>query len=29
VSDPERYFSYRRDGAGIGQMLAFVGFGRA
>ncbi len=22
---PERYFSYRRDGAGIGQMLAFVG----
>lgn len=23
---PERYFSYRRDGAGIGQMLAFVGF---
>lgn len=26
VSDPERYFSYRRDGAGIGQMLAFVGF---
>jgi YfiH family protein len=29
VSDPERYFSYRRDGAGIGQMLAFVGFRRA
>jgi len=28
VSDPERYFSYRRDGAGIGQMLAFVGFRR-
>lgn len=25
---PEQYFSYRRDGAGIGQMLAFVGFGR-
>lgn len=25
-SHPERYFSYRRDGAGIGQMLAFVGF---
>lgn len=25
-SDPARYFSYRRDGAGIGQMLAFVGF---
>lgn len=25
-SDPRRYFSYRRDGAGIGQMLAFVGF---
>jgi len=24
--DPRRYFSYRRDGAGIGQMLAFVGF---
>lgn len=24
-SDPRRYFSYRRDGAGIGQMLAFVG----
>ena len=23
----ERYFSYRRDGAGIGQMLSFVGFG--
>lgn len=22
---PERYFSYRRDGAGIGQMLAFIG----
>lgn len=25
---PGRYFSYRRDGAGIGQMLAFVGFQR-
>ncbi len=25
-SDPGRYFSYRRDGAGIGQMLAFAGF---
>ena len=25
---PQQYFSYRRDGAGIGQMLAFVGFGR-
>lgn len=25
-SEPRRYFSYRRDGAGIGQMLAFVGF---
>ena len=23
---PDRYFSYRRDGAGIGQMLAFIGF---
>ncbi|MBZ5713418.1 peptidoglycan editing factor PgeF [Nannocystis pusilla] len=23
--NPERYFSYRRDGAGIGQMLAFIG----
>lgn len=22
---PEQYFSYRRDGAGIGQMLAFIG----
>lgn len=22
---PERYFSYRRDGAGIGQMMSFVG----
>lgn len=29
VSDPQRYYSYRRDGAGIGQMLAFVGFRRA
>lgn len=27
-SDPGRYFSYRRDGAGIGQMLAFVGLPR-
>lgn len=27
-SDPGRYFSYRRDGAGIGQLLAFVGFAR-
>jgi copper oxidase (laccase) domain-containing protein len=26
---PELYFSYRRDGAGIGQMLAFVGFAPA
>jgi copper oxidase (laccase) domain-containing protein len=25
-SEPGRYFSYRRDGAGIGQMLAFIGF---
>ncbi len=24
-SDAERYFSYRRDGAGIGQHLAFIG----
>lgn len=23
---PERWFSYRRDGAGIGQMLAFAGY---
>lgn len=23
---PERWFSYRRDGAGIGQMLSFAGF---
>lgn len=23
---PQRYFSFRRDGAGIGQMLAFIGF---
>lgn len=23
----ERYFSYRRDGAGTGQMMSFVGFG--
>ena len=27
-SDPARYFSYRRDGAGIGQMLAFIGLAR-
>lgn len=27
-ADPSRYFSYRRDGAGIGQMLAFIGFPR-
>ena len=25
---PERYFSYRRDGAGIGQMLSFIGLAR-
>lgn len=25
---PDRWFSFRRDGAGIGQMLAFVGFPR-
>lgn len=25
-TDPARYFSFRRDGAGIGQMLAFIGF---
>lgn len=24
---PERYFSYRRDGKGTGQMMSFVGFG--
>jgi len=24
-SDPGRYFSYRRDGAGIGQLMAFIG----
>ena len=23
---PERYFSYRRDGKGIGQMMSFIGF---
>jgi hypothetical protein len=23
---PDRWFSYRRDGAGIGQMLAFAGY---
>lgn len=28
-ADPERYFSYRRDGAGIGQMLAFIGLPRS
>jgi len=27
-ANPERYFSYRRDGAGIGQMMAFVGLPR-
>lgn len=26
-SNPETYFSYRRDGRGTGQMLSFVGFG--
>lgn len=26
-ADPGRYFSYRRDGAGIGQLMAFVGWG--
>lgn len=25
-ANPQRYFSYRRDGAGTGQMLSFVGF---
>lgn len=25
-ANPDRYFSYRRDGAGIGQMMAFAGF---
>ncbi|MBV1859166.1 MAG: polyphenol oxidase family protein [Nannocystaceae bacterium] len=25
-ADAERYFSYRRDGPGIGQMMSFVGF---
>lgn len=24
-ANPERYFSFRRDGAGIGQMMAFIG----
>lgn len=24
---PERYFSYRRDGKGTGQMMSFIGFG--
>ena len=28
-ADPSHYFSYRRDGAGIGQMLAFIGFPRS
>jgi YfiH family protein len=27
-ADADRYFSYRRDGKGIGQMLSFVGFRR-
>ena len=27
-SDPTRYFSYRRDGAGMGQHLSFIGFAR-
>lgn len=26
-AQPDRFFSFRRDGAGIGQMLALVGFG--
>ena len=26
LAHPDRWFSFRRDGAGIGQMLAFVGF---
>jgi hypothetical protein len=26
-ANPDRYFSYRRDGAGIGQMLSFIGLG--
>lgn len=25
-ANPEHYFSYRRDGAGIGQMMSFAGF---
>ncbi len=25
-ANPERYFSYRRDGAGMGQHLSFIGF---
>ncbi len=25
-AQPDRYYSYRRDGAGIGQMLAFIGW---
>jgi polyphenol oxidase len=29
VCDPDLYFSYRRDGAGIGQHLAFITGGRA
>jgi hypothetical protein len=28
-ADPERYFSYRRDGRETGQMLAFIGFTKA
>ncbi len=28
-AQPQRYFSFRRDGAGIGQMLAFIGVGGA
>jgi hypothetical protein len=27
--DASRYFSYRRDGAGIGQMLSFIGYSSA
>ena len=29
VCHPERFFSYRRDGAEIGQMLSFITLGRA
>jgi copper oxidase (laccase) domain-containing protein len=25
---PDRYYSYRRDGAGAGRMISFVGFAR-